>query len=223
MEIDPGQLYGVVSGDVVRSTKLNPHDREQLFFRMKEGAGNLQQWLTKRIMPLEVDIFSGDSWQILLTNPAKTLAAGLFFRAYLRAHAGGCDTRIAAAVGPIDFVPRKKVSEGDGEAFRLSGQLLASGMTKRRMAFAAHSHSAARRWDVAFDLIDAIAAVQWRPNPARAVLGALQGLTQEEIGQQHWDPPIGQVSVNDHLRRAGWPAIERTIAQFEEFWASEEV
>jgi hypothetical protein len=219
MEIDPGKLYGVVTGDVVRSTKLSAHDREQLFFRMKEGSDKLQRWLSKRIMPLEVDVFSGDSWQILLTNPAKSLAAGLFFRAYLRAHAGRCDTRVAAAIGPIDFVPRKKVSEGDGEAFRLSGQLLSTGLVKRRMGFVSHSHVATARWDGAFDLVDAIASNQWREKQALAVLGALQGLTQEEIGQR-WEPPLAQAAVNVHLRKAGWPAVARTIAQFEEFWAA---
>jgi hypothetical protein len=170
-------------------------------------------------MPLEIDVFSGDSWQILLTNPAKTLAAGLFYRAYLRAHADRCDSRVAAAIGPIDFVPRKKVSEGDGEAFRLSGQLLKSELGKRRMGFAAHSRTATHRWDVAFDLIDPIAANQWRQKQALAVLGALQGQTQEEIGQS-WEPSVAQASVNGHLRRAGWPAIDRAIIQFEEYWAA---
>jgi hypothetical protein len=219
MEVDPSRLYGVITGDIVGSTKLKPVEREQLFFRMKEGSEKLQKWLTKRIMPVEVDVFSGDSWQMLVTNPAKTLVAGLFYRAFIRAHAQRCDTRVAAAIGPIDFVPGRKVSEGDGEAFRLSGELLKSGLGKRRMGFVAHSRQAARQWDVAFDLMDAIAVNQWREKQALAVLGAMQGQTQTEIGD-HWDPPMTQASVNGHLRRAGWPAVERAISHFEQFWAA---
>jgi hypothetical protein len=219
MNVELDKLYGVISGDIVRSTKIAPVEREQLFFVMKEGSDALQKWLGKHTMPLEVDVYSGDSWQILLTNPGKTLAAGLFYRAYLRASAPRLDTRLAAGIGPIDFVPGKKVSEGDGEAFRLSGQLLAKELGKRRMGFVVHEHQPTHRWDVAFDLIDAIVSIQWREKQARSVMGALRGWTQEEIGA-HWKPPLTQASVNRHLRLAGWPAISRTVAQFEEYWAA---
>jgi hypothetical protein len=43
MEVDPSQLYGVISGDIVGSTKLDRVQREQLFFRMKEGSDKLQR------------------------------------------------------------------------------------------------------------------------------------------------------------------------------------
>ncbi len=135
MEVTKGKLYGVVTGDVVASSKLSPPDRERLFAVMKEASRELRQWLGEA-MPLEVDIYGGDSWQILLATPGKALAAALFFRAYLRAHPPHCDSRFAVAIGPIDFVPGKNVSEGDGDAFRRSGQMLEGGLGKRRMGFA---------------------------------------------------------------------------------------
>jgi hypothetical protein len=219
MKVELDRLYGVISGDIVASTKIGPIERERLFALMKQGSAALQEWLGKRAMPLEIDVYSGDSWQILLTAPGKSLAAGLFFRAHLLASTPRRDTRLAVAVGPIDFVPGRKASEGDGAAFRLSGQLLVSDLGKRRMGFAAHDLDAARRWDVVFDLIDAIASIQWRQKQARAVLGALRGWTQEEIGAR-WEPPIEQSSVFGHLQRAGWAAISRSIARFEEYWAA---
>jgi hypothetical protein len=219
MEVQLDQLYGVVTGDIVQSTKIGPVEREKLFFVMKEGSDALQKWLGKRVMPLEVDVYSGDSWQILLTNPGKALAAGLFYRAFLRAADPQRDTRFAVGIGPIDFVPGKRVSEGDGQAFRLSGELLASGLGKRRMGFAAASREATSRWDTTFDLIDAIVTRHWREKQSRAVREAIRGQTQGEIGAQ-WEPPIEQSSVNEHLRRACWPAISRAISQFEEYWAA---
>ena len=218
MDVKPGKLYAVISGDVVGSSKLPPDQRTALFGVMKEGSKLLKEWLGKD-MPLVVDIYGGDSWQMLLTEPGRALAAGLFFRAYhLSATVGKCDTRVAIAVGTIDFVPGKNVSEGDGEAFRLSGQLLAEGLGKRRMGFAA-ADAAADVWDVAFDLIDALVTHQWSAKRALAVSGALRGWRQEDIGRL-WDPPIEQASVNRHLASAGWAAISHAVTAFEGHWTA---
>jgi hypothetical protein len=218
MDVKLGELYGVITGDVVGSTKLKPVPREALFQIMKEGAKTLQEWLGRKTMPLSVDIYGGDTWQILLKNPGKALAAGLFYRAHLRASSSKSDTRFVIAIGPIDFVPGKKVSEGDGEAFRLSGQFLADRLGKRRMGFAAHDHGAASRWDLAFELVDSLITNHWSEKQALAMTGALRGWKQEEIGQL-WNPPVDQPTVNGRLKLAGWPAILRAIAEFEQFWA----
>jgi hypothetical protein len=215
MKVELEKLYGVVTGDVVGSSKLKPLERESLFQVMREGGQELRGWLGKKVMPLEVDIYGGDTWQILLADPGKVLSAGLFFRAFLRSRMPHQDTRFVGAVGPIDFVPRKKVSEGDGEAFRLSGQTL-SDLKKRRMAFAAHDRSAVGRWDVVFELVDALAK-RWPEKRSLAVANALRGWTQQEIGAT-WEPPIEQATVNRHLGAAGWPAVERAIVEFQAFW-----
>lgn len=186
---------------------------------MKTGSSLLEEWLGRKVMPLDVDIFSGDSWQVLLTNPGKTLAAGLLYRAHLRSSGLKCDTRFVVGIGAIDFVPGKNVSEGDGEAFRLSGQLLREGLRKRRMAFAAHDLQATHQWDLAFDLIDSLASQHWSEKQALAMTGALRGWKQEDIGTL-WSPRIEQPSVNRSLKSAGWSSISRAIAEFELFWAS---
>jgi hypothetical protein len=127
------------------------------------------------------------------------------------------DTRFVAAVGKIDFVPGTQVSEGDGEAFRLSGQFLTGELRKRRMGFVASDDSASRRWDLVFYLMDSLIAHHWSDKRSRAVTGALRGLTQEEIGTL-WDPMIEQPSVNRLLRLAGWSSVSRGIKEFEDFW-----
>lgn len=218
MKVELDKLYGVITGDIVGSSKLDPVQREDLFQVMKEGSAALKSWLGP-IMPLEVDIYGGDTWQVLLTHPGRTLAAGLFFRSFLRSSLSKRDTRFAVAVGTIDFVPGSNVSEGDGEAFRLSGQTLSDGLGKRRMAFVSHDQDATVRWDVVFDLIDALVSNQWTENRSQAVTGALRQLKQEEIGGL-WDPPIEQSSVNRHLQSSGWASVSRAITQFEEYWVA---
>ena len=79
------------------------------------------------------------------------------------------------AVGRIDFVPGERVSEGDGEAFRLSGRLLQDSAPGQRMRFASSDRPDARLWDIAFGLVDAIISRSWSAKQARAVSGALRG------------------------------------------------
>ena len=217
METEPGKLYGVVSGDVVGSSKLNKQARESLYNSLQRASSRLSDWLGEA-MPLPVDVFGGDSWQLLLTTPEKSLAAALFYRAALRSDTPGVDTRSAVAIGTVDFVPGDAVSAGDGPAFRLSGRLLSEGLGKRRLAFAAEDAQTSDRWDLVFERLDALVTSNWTAKRALAVAGALRGWTQQTIGQQ-WEPAIDQATVNRHLKGAGWSAIARALAEFEQFWA----
>lgn len=219
MDTEPGKLYGVVSGDIVGSSKLDRQAREALYDSMQRASSLLSEWLGSS-MPLPVDIFGGDSWQVLLSAPEKSLAAALFFRAVLRSDAPNVDTRTAVAIGTIDFVPGNAVSAGDGPAFRLSGRLLQEGLGKRRLAFATEQEELKGQWDLVLELLDALIIANWTDKRARAVAGALRGWTQQTIGQR-WDPPIEQATVNRHLKGAGWPAISRAVTEFAEFWSSQ--
>jgi len=215
MEIDSQKLYAVITGDVVDSTKLNAAQREALYQVLREGSQVVKSWLGDA-MPLPVDIFAGDRWQVLLESPGQALAAGLLFRAFLRSVSPKQrDTRFVVAIGRVDFVPGEQVSEGDGEAFRLSGQSLDQ-LKKRRMGFVTNDPGITDRWDLAFELIDAI-AIKWSEKQALAIRGAIQEWTQEDIGNL-WDPPIEQATVNRHLKAAGWSAIERAILSFRQYW-----
>lgn len=211
MEVEQGRTYGVVSGDVVASSKLPAEERRALFDTMRAGSDELGRWLGEA-MPLEVDIHGGDSWQMLLADPQKSLAAGLFYRAYLKAHPPHVDSRFAVAVGPIDFVPGEKVSEGDGLAFRQSGELLAEGLGKRRMGFASETNEC-QIWDLVLELLDAIVQ-RWTEKQALAITGALRGWTQEETARL-WDPPVEQPTIHRQLQAARWPAVARAVEEFE--------
>jgi hypothetical protein len=218
METEPSKLYGVVSGDIVGSSKLDRQAREELYESMQRASSLLSDWLGGA-MPLPVDIFGGDSWQVLLTSPEQSLAAALFYRAALRCDSPGVDTRTAVAIGTVDFVPGQTVSAGDGAAFRLSGRLLHEGLGKRRLAFAAEDAPSAGQWDLVFELLDALITANWTEKRARSVAGALRGWTQQAIGQL-WEPAIDQATVNRHLKGAGWPAISRAVREFTAFWSS---
>jgi hypothetical protein len=216
MKIEKGKLYAVITGDIISFSKLPTEHRQGLNRIMKKGSEAVRKTF-KGTVPLEADVFRGDSWQLLVSDAAVSLRVGLFLRAYLRAAIGigtnKLDTRMAIGVGTVDFVPDDRVSSGDGEAYRYSGNALEQMSRASNMCFRFPGREIEEPLDVLIHLLDVL-AMNWSDKQALAITGALQGLKQEEIGRL-WKPPITQQSVNRHLQRAGWFAIEKAIKFFE--------
>jgi len=209
--------YAVITGDLINSSKLSPKDWDRLHAIMKESSRILRESF-KGIVPLDVDIFRGDSWQMLVVEPAKSLRLSLFYRAMIHAKMAipNLDTRMAIAVGNIDAIPETRVSEGHGEAYHLSGEAL-DRLNKSKatnMSFVHKKDEIAEIFDVIVQLIDAI-ATRWTDKQALAISGVLRGMKQEEIAEKLWDKRITQQAVAQHLSRAGWDAVERGIEYFE--------
>lgn len=220
-EIEPGKDYGVITGDIIDSSGLTANERKQLPHTVRSAASTLGDWFRDDYgdgaeLVSSVAIFGGDSWQLLLRDPRLVLRAGLFMRASLLASPLDIDTRVAIAIGGVDFVPDGKIEQGDGVAFRLSGWLLSEGLSKRvSMAFGAHGHDSADAWSLTIRLIDELVRRNWSSNRSRAMTGALRGWTQKQTGEL-WDPPIAHQSVGRHLIKAGWGAISIAIRCFED-------
>lgn len=216
MKVDPAKNYAVVSGDFIGFSSLPAETRETSYHLVKQAGAELAR-LFPSAMPWEVDMFRGDGWQFLLTDPVISLRAALFFRAYLRARAGGhpTDVRLAIGVGPIDYVPDNRVSAGDGTAFRLSGRLLDQMAMQKTgsMRFVMEDEKRSLPLDGITLLIGALAD-NWTERQARAVAGALQGLTIIQITEQ-WPDRISRQAVGKHLARARWPEIRIGLKIFE--------
>lgn len=218
--IPPGSVCAVITGDVVGSSTLAPDARRRLLDVMHDAGAQVRDRFADEL-PLPMDVFSGDSWQVLVTRPAASLRIALAFRANLRAAMASrrIDTRLVIAIDTVDFVPDQHVSQGEGQAFRTSGRTLADLKSPLCLALRAADEAAATPWDAGFSLLDVIARRLWTPARARAVYGALCGETQDEIAHR-WDPPIAQPSVSGHLQRAAWSRVEPFIESFEAAWAT---
>ena len=217
MEVERGKIYAVLTGDIVGSSKLKPAERKELHAALKDTSDKLTEYF-RRLVPLQVDIFRGDSWQLLVLDPAQSLRIGLFFRAFLRGKMKSkrVDTRISIGVGSIDIMPEESISSGDGEAFRSSGEALEALSRTHRMTISfpdqmiSNSHQSL---DVILKLIDALAR-NWTEKQAHAVSGALLEYTQEKIAKTWFERGISQQAVAQHLDRAGWNAIEIGLNYF---------
>lgn len=219
MRVDRKRPYAVVTGDVVGSSGLGVADRQRLVRVLHDGSRQLQT-LCGDAMPLPVDVYSGDSWQLLLTTPAMALRAALFYRAWMVARMGisDLDTRAVIAIGQIDFVPGEKVSEGEGEAFRLSGRTLADmdESVRMRLVVAAASRCG---WDVAVRALDAILRTELSPARARPLVGALMGLKHKKTAVLFPKNRVSQPNVSRLLGKVQWHTISYALEAFEREFA----
>jgi len=216
MKTQPDKLYAIITGDIVASSLLSSNKRKMLHKVMVDSSKVLQDEF-KDAVPMGVDIFRGDSWQIILSKPAKALRLALFYRAILRAkmESHRFDTRMAIALGHVDFIPGNRVSEGFGEAYQLSGKALESMPKASNMSFVFPGMELEKALNVVIRLIDSISS-RWSDRQALAVAGALRGWKQEKIAEKWWKKKVSQQAIAQHLSRAGWYPVEKGILFFEQ-------
>ena len=214
-------LYAVVTGDVVGSSRLTTRQRRRLLAALQSGRGKLKKYFGDDLVG-DVELFRGDSWQFVLSRPAPSARAALFYRASLRAEMAlrSVDSRVAIGVGGISLLPKATIAAGDGEAFGLSGEALDSMPRTTRMRFRgpAVGEDLSASIDVSLQLIDALAS-RWTARQALAVSGALLGWTQERIARAWFREKVTQQAVAQHLGRAGWSAIQAALLRTESLLA----
>ena len=216
MRIIRDKQYAVLTGDIVGSSRLSAEDRRRLPEAMKKAGRDVKR-AHANVVPVSVELFRGDGWQLIVTQPGKALAVALAYRAALRMHISGkVDSRVAIGIGTLTFLPGNKISEGDGEALQRAGRGLA-GMDRRvRLLINAADSTATAMLNALIWLIDAHAQ-SWTASQSQAIAGALCDWTQETIAKR-WTPrAISQQAVAQHLDRAAWYAVEKGLLAFEEW------
>jgi len=216
------KVYAVLSGDIVGSGRFSdrgPAIRDAI---KAAGAACVEAFEeTLEDMP-PVDVFAGDSWQMLLRSPGPALRVGLLMRALIKSseRLPKADTRLAIGIGTVDFVDHESASEGQGEAFGLSGAALdALQDIKVRMAARVPEtwRDDAGRLDVQdtldtmMVLVDAI-CTGWTGSQATAMAGALMGLEQTRIAEQS---SVSQPAISQALSAGNWAAIAEAVAWWE--------
>ena len=218
MTDDKSKLYAVLTGDVVASSKIHDETGES-------AAAVLQRVFPESISDYasdvhgEVDVFRGDSWQVLLENPVNSLRIALLFRAGLKSE--GIDTRISIGIGTVDHVPEDRVSSGAGEAFTRSGEGLDRLNRRTKKAHPNRMHVSLSVDETTGEMLGAIVrlidsiATGWSTKQALAVRGALLGLTQEEIASSWPGASVSRQAVAGFLHRSNWPAVSSAIEAVE--------
>lgn len=203
-------FYGVITGDIVDSSKAS--DAALLLQALGEGFEIVKN------LPGHTDssfeIFRGDSFQGLL-KPEAALKASIIIRANLRKHQPESeqvywDARTAIGIGTVDYLP-ENITEGDGEAFRLSGPNLDSMKGDHRLAIHTTWENLNEELSTEAALLDAVIA-KWRPHQAEIVLELLQQRERKEISERL---DISQAAVHYRIKNAGWFAVQKLLKRFE--------
>ena len=213
------KIYAVLTGDLVKSSRLSSTDSKGAMERLKKTAAEFAQQVPNSIIG-RMDTFRHDSWQLLVEQPALSIRIALFLRTALKmasdAHTK-FDTRISIGIGKVELISKRRISDSRGPAFTNSGKGL-DAMDGGCLAFVA-ANDKTGLWDglenSVMPLLDCVAG-DWTPAESRAVHGALKGWTQAQTAA-NWPPqektqkrPSRQ-AVADSLLRAHWNAVDAVL------------
>ncbi|MBS3792045.1 MAG: hypothetical protein V5A87_03770 [Candidatus Bipolaricaulota bacterium] len=203
------QVYAVLTGDVVNSGALEGYGKsldEVLELFEKDYRGKL---------PLKVDRYSGDRFQLLLDVPWTSLRAALYLFTRLASREPSVRTRISIGIGGIVDVPEERVSTGAGEAFRLSGSKLDQMKKHQRVTLAASNdvfnEDLNSLWRGSMDLLSAV-LMDLSSAQAEVIWYKLKGLTQEDIARK---TGRRQQTVSDILIAGYWRNMEGFLQVYE--------
>ena len=209
-------LYAVITGDIVRSSRLGADQRRRLLSRLKSSFKAVE-----RIFPGTVcapfEMHRGDSFQGVLSKPEAALRTALIIRASVRYGVergrgqSALDARLALGIGTIDVLPRGRVREGDGVAFRRSGLTLDTMKGDRRLLIRTPWPEVDAELHTECALLDALVR-RWTTGQAQAMLGQLRGLSQADAAREFG---ISQPSVQERLKGANAWAIEELCRRYE--------
>lgn len=211
----PDTTFAVLTGDIIQSSRLSANELEGVRESLRDTVRQIKSW-KRGLVKGQLSLFRGDSWQLLLADPAYALRAAVYLRARMIA-AGLADTRVAVGIGSVDHLHSRDVTRSTGEAFSLSGSALDDMKDPARLALAVADGLSRPAGLVAVvgQLCDALIS-EWTQRQAEMVSHAIdpKGLIQEEIARAV-EPAISRQQVSKALIGAHWPAIREAITEWE--------
>ncbi len=203
--------FATITGDIIRSQKVR--DKEALIKAMESIFRELE---TGFDVEFPFEIYRGDSFQGLLSNPVQSLRVAYILRTGLMARAPKnekWDVRVAIGVGKVDFLSNT-VKTSQGEAFVLAGSALEEMKKYDRIKIRmAARDEANRQTDVMNRLADA-QGMDWHRTAAEVIyLRLMYKWSQTKIAEHL---AISQAAVHKRLRRARFDAIDFYIRYFEQ-------
>ncbi len=202
------KLYSVITGDIVKSSKLSLENHKLLVKVMRSSSKDLSK-IFPDALKYEPELFRGDSWQLLIKKPELALSIALFYRAYLKAkmQLSSIDARMAISIGTVDYI---ESSFGVGNAYKISGKALDK-KGKRKIRFVSDVIPNSDVVDLIIQNADFISS-KWTSNQCKIVLLALQNMDQKSIASKL---RITQSAVSQQIDASGWTIIDQNIILFQ--------
>ncbi|HMN24554.1 MAG: hypothetical protein IT276_12060 [Ignavibacteriaceae bacterium] len=201
------KLYSVITGDIVKSSKLSLEHHKLLVKVMKNSSKDLSK-IFPNTLKYEPELFRGDSWQLLIKQPELALSIAMFYRAYLKSkmQLSSIDARMAISIGTVDFI---ESSFGVGNAYKISGKALDK-KGKRKIRFVSDVIPNSDVIDLLIQNTDYISS-KWTSRQSKIVLLALQNMDQNAISSKL---RISQQAVSKQIDSSGWMIVAENIDYF---------
>ncbi len=201
------KLYSVITGDIVKSSKLSL-DKHKLLVKVMRSCSKEISKVFPDALRYEPELFRGDSWQLLIKKPELAFSIALFYRAYLKAkmQLDSIDARMAISIGTVDFI---ESSFGIGDAYKISGKALDK-KGKRKMKFVSDILPNSNFIDLIIQNTDFISA-RWTSKQSKIALLALQNYSQKTISTKLY---ITQQAVSKQIDASGWIIVADNVAYF---------
>lgn len=201
------KLYSVITGDIVKSSKL-ALDKHKLLVKVMRNCSKEISNIFPDSLKYKPELFRGDSWQVLIKKPELALSISIFYRAYLRAkmQLSSIDARMAISIGTVDFI---ESSFGVGDAYKISGKALDK-KGKRKIKFVSDILPNSDVIDLIIQNTDFISA-RWTSKQSKIILLALQNKDQKAIASKL---RISQQAVSKQIDAAGWMIVADNVAYF---------
>lgn len=190
-------LKGVITADIIGSTSIDADARGELPELINQLTDELQE-----VSQIQVEIFRGDSFQVMVQDVEKTPLVAVLLRAglrksELRSKTKILDARMAIGIGKVSYI-NEKITLSDGEAFILSGREFDE-LGKRKLSILTPSEdvNAELRVETAF-LDDVIS--HWTRQQSECIYNAL--LTNAKQYQLASDDNTSRQNVGKKLSAA---------------------
>lgn len=208
------QLYAVLTGDIVGYSNIDPADHARILDELKFSFSQIDRLPDGQSSFYSFEIYRGDSFQGLISDPGISLAASILIRTALKKivlsnDSESLDARIAVGIGSVEYLP-ENVTEGDGQAYRFSGPNLDTMKGNRRLLIVTPLDAVNRELDTETTLLDAIMA-KWTPTQSETVQELILGKSRKRIAQ---DNGISQAAVHYRVKGAGWSAVNVLLDRF---------
>lgn len=216
-------FYSVLTGDIVNFTNYSIDDRKSIISKLENLQMVLPTDLRREINYLQVQTFRGDSWQVVVNNPSKSLRVSTYIRAYLKSVVkdNNFDTRISIGISKLDsnfYLGDSSTMSGDGQAFRLSGHGIdALSKTNERMSILFDEDNNTNQIELVravVKLMDFV-IINWTYKQSYLVTKLMDGLSNREIASDWIDGEISSSAVSQHIRKSGWERVNYALKQFE--------
>ncbi|HZE86072.1 MAG TPA: hypothetical protein VE035_17250 [Puia sp.] len=198
--------HAVLTADIVNSTKLDKAVEKAL---VKE--------FEKILKPYQYEFYRGDSFQVYVKEPEKSLWVALVCRTAAISMTAGegempvSDLKVSIGIGSVSK-PVRSLGTAKGTAFLLSGRSLDYMQgTARRLGVTTGNELADIGLLAITDYIDAIYR-KMTAKQAATIYGLLKGATQQQLAQ---DLEKSKSTISELAGAGGWPEIEKLLLYFE--------